>query len=134
VLSTPALARADGPTVPAPSPVAVAPPPPVATAPAGSSRPARNGGWAIVVLSLAIGSSVTAVSVAHPCSSDNLECARWTSLGIWSGIGIASLGTVAGLLLVKAASPQPPRVTVSVTVDRTQHGPSTPRAALVCVF
>ena len=72
------------------------------------------------------------MSLAIECPPNDLECARWASLGIWSGIGIASLGAAAGLLVVRAHS-RPARVQVSFTVDRPPGQPL-PRATLVYVF
>ena len=93
-------------------------------------------GWMMVIVSLVAGGVLTGVSMAIDCPRDDLECARWASLGIWSGIGVASAGAVVGLLGVSAASrpPRTPRVQVSVTVDRSQPGQSAPRATLVYVF
>lgn len=90
-------------------------------------------GWATVVLSLALGASVTGVSMAIECPRNDSDCARWTSLGIWGGIGIASLGSVAGLVVVRAAS-RPSRVRVSFTVDRSRPGSPMPRATFAYSF
>ena len=91
-------------------------------------------GWAVVALSLATGAAVTAASLSIDCGHDDLECARWASLGIWGGIGIASAGSVAGLLVVRADHAREARVRLSFTVDRSQHGSSMPRATIVCTF
>jgi hypothetical protein len=90
-------------------------------------------GWTTVILSVALGASVTSMSMAIECPRNDLGCARWTSLGIWGGIGIASAGTVVGLLVIRAASP-PARVRVSFTVGRSQPGSPMPHATLVYSF
>jgi hypothetical protein len=100
------------------------------------SEPPRkvSWGWAVVALSLVTGAAVTAGALSIDCAHDDLECARWASLGIWGGIGIASAGSVAGLLVVKADNAREARMRLSFTVDRSQHGSSMPRATLVCTF
>jgi hypothetical protein len=97
------------------------------------SAAAVTWGWTTVVLSLVAGATLTGVSMAIECPRNDLECARWTSLGIWGGIGIASAGTLTGVLIIRRASP-PARVRVSFTVDRSQPGSSTPHASLVYAF
>lgn len=90
-------------------------------------------GWAVVALSLATGALVAGGGAAIECRTDDLDCARWASLGIWGGIGIAAAGSIAGLLIVKADA-RAARVRLSFTVDRSQHGSSMPRATMVCTF
>ena len=85
-------------------------------------------------VSLLVGGTVTAVSLPEtwPPGEPIEDCARWVSLGIWSGIGIASLGTLSGILIVREA--QRPRVQLSFGVDPQQHGGALPRAGLVGTF
>jgi len=120
VLLTPAAAHADQPA-PAPSPAAQAPAP-------------WSWGWVLVAATASIGATVSLGSLAVHCPSDDLECARWTSLGIWGGIGFASMGVLAGLLVVRAATPPPSRVQVSFTIDRAQAGTAAPRATFAYSF
>ena len=95
--------------------------------------PPVSWGWTLAALSVMAGGTVTGVSLVVQCQPNELECARWTSLGIWGGIGIASAGALAGLLVVTAAS-RPSRVQVSFTVDRSQHGSSMPHATFAYAF
>lgn len=92
-----------------------------------------NVGWGILALSFVAGATLTTISATVTCAPNETECGRWTSLGIWGGVGIASAGAVAGLLLIKADA-RPARVRVSLAVDRSQAGAATPRATLVCAF
>jgi hypothetical protein len=81
-------------------------------------------GWATAAFSVVAGGGVTAASLAITCPHDDFDCARWTSLGIWSGIGFAALGTIAGLIMVRAGS-RPPQAQISLSL---------PKAMLVYTF
>lgn len=99
--------------------------PPQNTSSTGTSYTSSTSwGWPLAVLSVATGAVITGASLGIECAPNDLECARWASLGIWSGIGIASLGAAAGLLVVQAHSRTAP-VRVTITVER---------ATLVYVF
>lgn len=112
------------------------PPPPASPAPPASPVvPApRSWGWTLVAASVSIGAAVSLGSLVVNCPRDDLDCARWTSLGIWGGIGIASVGVLAGVLVVRASSRPSSRVQVSFTLDRAQAGASMPRATFAYSF
>jgi hypothetical protein len=120
----PTLAHADPPP-PLPAPPPPAPPPP---RPSGVTT-----GWAVAAVSVVLGASITGLSLVASCTPDQRDCARLSSYALWSGVGLASIGSVVGLLMVRAATP-PPRVHVSVGVDPTHGAPSSPHASFVYTF
>jgi hypothetical protein len=90
----------------------------------------QSRGWVVVALSLAAGMVLSGVSATIKCPSDDLNCQRWASLGIWGGIGVASAGSTAGLLIVDADA-RFNRARLSVSV---QPGTAGPRANLIYRF
>jgi hypothetical protein len=72
--------------------------------PPSSTLQPKSQGWIVIALSLAAGAVLTAVSSTIKCDPGDLMCTRWASLGIWGGIGIASTGSVVGLLFVETDS------------------------------
>jgi hypothetical protein len=100
--------------------------------PTNGSGPSSRVGWTVAIVSTAAGGVLTTVGALIDCSRGDFECARWASLGIWSGIGIASVGTIVGLLMVTAARSAPVRVSFSVNPSRTT--PPLPHATLVYAF
>lgn len=107
---------------------------------AGAAPPSSSGatpsasvGWGIAIVSAACGAAITSVSLTVDCSRDDPTCARWASVGIWSGIGVASIGAVVGLLVVRSAT-RPPPVRISVSFDALRPASSTPHATVVYVF
>jgi len=99
----------------------------------GSPSASTGTGWTVAIASVALGGVITTVGSMVDCSRGDLECARWASLGIWSGIGVASIGSVVGLLMVRAAS-RSNRVQLSFTLPASRGGTSLPQATLVYSF
>ena len=93
----------------------------------------RSVGWAVLALSMAAGLGLSTAWLAVGCPEGDTECARWVSLGIWGGLGIASGGAVAGLIIVES-DVRAARLRLSVGVDRRSSGGATPRATLVWTF
>jgi hypothetical protein len=61
-------------------------------------------GWLVVALSTAVGIAVTTAALSVGCPHDeqtSSDCSRYTSAGIWGGFGIASIGSVIGILIVE---------------------------------
>lgn len=92
-----------------------------------------SAGWLVIAASVAAGAILTGVSLSLSCASGDLDCARWTSLGIWGGLGIASAGTAAGVLVIKADA-RAARARLSFAVDWSQPGVAMPRAAFEVTF
>ena len=103
------------------------PPPATPLTPAAPPTPSLHWGWVVAIASLAAGTSLTVVSLTLQCPEGDIECARWTSFGIWGGIGIASIGAAAGLAGVTVDSRRA-HLRVSIAVDRA------PRAVLIYSF
>lgn len=61
-----------------------------------------SSGWLLIALTSALGAGLTAGASTITCDEHDSKCARWASLGIWTGVGLASVGAVAGLLIVEA--------------------------------
>jgi hypothetical protein len=91
----------------------------------------KSPGWIVVALSLTAGAILTGASLDITCSHEE-KCARWVSLGIWGGIGIASIGSVIGISMVKRDA-DAARARLSVAVDRSSLGVA-PRVVLVGTF
>ena len=90
--------QGDGNGNPAPAPT-VAPPIPSPHVP--SWRQTGSWGWLVVVTSVGLGVATTAYGLTLRCADDDTECRRHTSLAIWGGVGIASVGATFGILIVQ---------------------------------
>lgn len=75
---------------------------------ARADPPAPHGdtttGWIVVASSIAAGAAITTVALTSDCAPADTRCGRWTSLGIWGGVGVAAFGSVAGIVLVEKES------------------------------
>lgn len=74
----------------------VEPPAPSAEAP----RPSAMPGALVIVASLALGAAVTAYGLTIDCAEGDASCQRRAALPIWGGVGIASAGSVLGLVML----------------------------------
>jgi hypothetical protein len=62
-------------------------------------------GWLLVGGSILAGAAIVTVGVtAIDCKTDDLKCSRWSSLVVISGLGVASVGSTAGIILVERAN------------------------------
>jgi hypothetical protein len=64
---------------------------------------------------VAAGATVTTLSMTVRCDPADIPCARRASLGIWTGIGVAALGSLAGILVVEAGARRRARAAVALT-------------------
>ena len=109
------------------------PPPPPAAPPRAAQTSGVTTGWAVAGVSVVLGAAISGLSLVTSCSEEQRDCARLSSYALWSGVGLASIGSVVGLLMVRAAT-RPPRVNVSVGVDPTRGAPPSPHATFVYAF
>lgn len=121
LLAMPRAARAEG----DPSAPSTPPPPLVAVAVAGPDAPVRpaettapktpgvaraswtkdgSWGWFVTASSLFVGTTLTAVGLALDCNEGSNPCTRGASVAIWGGIGIAAIGSMIGLAVVRNGS------------------------------
>jgi hypothetical protein len=61
-----------------------------------SNRPSAVG-WTVLIASLAAGAATTAYGLGISCEEADRDCSRHSSLAIWGGIGIASIGSAFAL-------------------------------------
>lgn len=93
------MGDAAAPPRPQVAPSAAASPPAVPSPPAAAT-------WGVVVIlaSIATGAALTGYGLTIECSADDHPCHRRAALPIWGGVGVAALGSVVGLRLVKSPS------------------------------
>ena len=106
----PAATERTGPTPPANA----APPPPSggsaqtsAAPPANAAPPPPSGGsvgWVVVAASMVAGTVLTVHGLRIECGATDTGCQRKASLAIVGGVGVASLGSLIGLTVVRAES------------------------------
>jgi hypothetical protein len=82
----------------APAESAVSPSAP--TTPSRTSSPAW--GWILIGSSMALGAAMTASGLAVECRGEE-RCRIDTSLLVWGGIGVASVGSMFGFLILERA-------------------------------
>ncbi len=56
----------------------------------------RAAGWWLIGATFVAGATSTTLGLLQTCDDDS-ACLRWASLGIWTGIGVMSLGALIGL-------------------------------------
>lgn len=81
--------------------IARADPPALAPAPAPVTHGDATVGWVVVVASVVVGAAITTAALTIDCDPVDTRCGRWSSLGIWGGVGVAAFGSVGGIVLVE---------------------------------
>jgi hypothetical protein len=59
-------------------------------------------GIAIVLASIAAGAALTTYGLTVDCGLSDHACHRRASLPIWGGVGVASVGSIVGLVLLQS--------------------------------
>ena len=59
-------------------------------------------GWVIFGGGLLVGGAMTTYGLTFDCGQGSRSCEREASIAIWSGFGIAAVGSAIGLSIVKA--------------------------------
>lgn len=88
------------------------------TAPTGRASSWQSDGswgWFVVASSVFLGGGLTSVGLAVSCNAEDAEpCQRRASMLIWSGFGVAALGSVLGLAAVARGHREPAKPAVAL--------------------